>query len=253
MHYQPKLNILENRIILVTGASDGIGREVALTYASYGAHVILLGRNAKTLHNTKQAIDQLNKTPACLLLFDLEQANPKNCKELAEKIAICVPHLDGVLHNASILGDLVPLVKLNPTIWNQVIQINLHAVFYLTQVLIPLLLKSKAGSLIFTTSSVGRIGRASWGAYSVSKFAIEGMMQVLADEYKNCSLRVNCINPGSTRTKMRARAFPQENSNLLKRPIDLMPIYLYLMSDDSRYKTGISFDAQPKYQNNIFS
>ena len=124
-------------------------------------------------------------------------------------------------------------------------KINLDATFFLTQALLPLLLKSSAGSLVFTTSSVGRTGRAGWGAYAVSKFATEGMMQVLADEYKNQSLRVNCINPGGTRTKMRASAFPQEDADKLKTPADLMPLYLYVMGDDSRRKTGISFDAQP--------
>jgi len=139
----------------------------------------------------------------------------------------------------------VPLAELDPQVWQQVMNINLDATFFLTQALLPLLLKSDAGSLVFTTSSVGRTGRAGWGAYAVSKFATEGMMQVLADEYKNQSLRVNCINPGGTRTKMRASAFPQEDANKLKTPADLMPLYLYLMGDDSRRKTGISFDAQP--------
>ncbi len=150
-----------------------------------------------------------------------------------------------MLHNASILGEIVPLADLDPQIWQQVMKINVDATFYLTQALLPLLLKSESGSLVFTTSSVGRTGRAGWGAYAVSKFATEGMMQVLADEYKNQALRVNCINPGGTRTKMRASAFPQEDAGKLKTPADIMPLYLYLMGDDSRRKTGMSFDAQP--------
>ncbi|ALV92131.1 MULTISPECIES: YciK family oxidoreductase [Pantoea] len=245
MHYQPKSDLLENRIILVTGASDGIGREAALTYARYGARVILLGRNAETLQQTELAINQLNKQQASSLLLDLSVATPESCHQLAQQVADLVPRLDGVLHNAGILGEIIPLAELNPAVWREVMQINLDATFYLTQALLPLLLKSDAGSLVFTTSSVGRTGRSGWGAYAVSKFATEGMMQVLADEYKNRHLRVNCINPGGTRTKMRASAFPDENANLLKTPADLMPLYLYLMGDDSRRKTGISFDAQP--------
>ena len=245
MHYQPKSDLLENRIILVTGASNGIGREAALTYARYGARVILLGRNAETLQQTEQAINQLNKQQASSLLLDLSLATPESCHQLAEQLADWVPRLDGVLHNAGILGEIIPLAELDPAVWREVMQINLDATFYLTQALLPLLLKSDAGSLVFTTSSVGRTGRSGWGAYAVSKFATEGMMQVLADEYKNRHLRVNCINPGGTRTKMRASAFPDENANLLKTPADLMPLYLYLMGDDSRRKTGISFDAQP--------
>ncbi len=245
VHYQPKSDLLQNRIILVTGASDGIGREAALTYARYGARVILLGRNADTLRQTENAINQLNKQSACSLILDLAQATPARCQQLAEELAAQVPHLDGVLHNAGILGEIVPLAELDPAVWRDVMQINLDATFYLTQALLPLLLKSDSGSLVFTTSSVGRTGRAGWGAYAVSKFATEGMMQVLADEYKNHPLRVNCINPGGTRTKMRASAFPDEDAALLKTPADLMPLYLYLMCDDSRRKTGMSFDAQP--------
>lgn len=245
MHYQPKSDLLTDRIILVTGASDGIGREAAITYALYGAEVILLGRNPDKLKAVELAIARMNKRPARSFTFDLASATPENGRELAEAIGQQIPRLDGVLHNAGILGEIMPLAELDPQVWQQVMKINLDATFFLTQALLPLLLKSAAGSLVFTTSSVGREGRAGWGAYAVSKFATEGMMQVLADEYKNRHLRVNCINPGGTRTKMRASAFPEEDANKLKTPADLMPLYLYLMGDDSRRKTGISFDAQP--------
>jgi len=245
MHYQPKNDLLANRLILVTGASDGIGREAALTYARYGAEVILLGRSAEKLQLTKEAIGQLNQRPAHAVVFDLSDATPEQCHQLAGQLAQQFSHLDGVLHNASILGEIMPLADLDPQVWQQVMKINVDATFFLTQALLPLLLKSESGSLVFTTSSVGRTGRAGWGAYAVSKFATEGMMQVLADEYKNHALRVNCINPGGTRTKMRASAFPQEDASKLKTPADIMPLYLYLMGDDSRRKTGMSFDAQP--------
>ena len=156
-----------------------------------------------------------------------------------------MPRLDGVLHNAGLLGDIVTMDKQDPLVWQQVMRVNIDATFFLTQALLPLLLKSPCASLVFTTSSVGRQGRAGWGAYSVSKFATEGMMQVLADEYDSKHLRVNCINPGGTRTKMRASAFPEEDANKLKTPADIMPLYLFLMGDDSKRKTGISYDAQP--------
>ncbi|KKB05538.1 YciK family oxidoreductase [Pantoea anthophila] len=245
MHYQPKSDLLNHRIILVTGASDGIGQEAALTYARYGAEVILMGRNPEKLERVRTSINQLNKRPAHQVVLDLAEATPERCQQVADQLAQQFPRLDGVLHNAGLLGEIVPLAELDPQIWRQVMDVNLDATFFLTQALLPLLLKSEAGSLVFTTSSVGRTGRAGWGAYAVSKFATEGMMQVLADEYKSQSLRVNCINPGGTRTKMRASAFPQEDANKLKTPADLMPLYLYLMGDDSRRKTGMSFDAQP--------
>jgi hypothetical protein len=131
----------------------------------------------------------------------------------------------------------------DPDIWQQVMQVNVNGTFFLTQALLPLLLKSDSGSLVFTSSSVGRETR-KLGAYAVSKFATEGMMQVLAEEYQSRHLRVNCINPGGTRTKMRASAFPRRSAKL-KTPADIMPLYLWLMGDDSRRKTGMTFDAQP--------
>jgi NAD(P)-dependent dehydrogenase (short-subunit alcohol dehydrogenase family) len=245
VHYQPKDNLLTDRIILVTGASDGIGREAALTYARYGARVLLLGRNAQKLEGVASEIAATGKESPRYFLLDLEQATPERCQQLAEEVAAHVPRLDGVLHNAGLLGDIVTMEKQDPAVWQQVMRVNIDATFFLTQALLPLLLKSTSASLVFTTSSVGRQGRSGWGAYSVSKFATEGMMQVLADEYDSKHLRVNCINPGGTRTKMRASAFPQEDANKLKTPADIMPLYLYLMGDDSKRKTGISYDAQP--------
>ncbi|HCM1923182.1 TPA: YciK family oxidoreductase [Salmonella enterica subsp. salamae serovar 16:m,t:e,n,x] len=245
MHYQPKQDLLQNRIILVTGASDGIGREAALTYARYGATVILLGRNEEKLRRVAQHIaDEQHVQPQWFTL-DLLTCTAEECRQVAARIAAHYPRLDGVLHNAGLLGEICPMSEQDPQIWQDVMQVNVNATFMLTQALLPLLLKSDAGSLVFTSSSVGRQGRANWGAYTTSKFATEGMMQVLADEYQNRSLRVNCINPGGTRTSMRASAFPTEDPQKLKTPADIMPLYLWLMGDDSRRKTGMTFDAQP--------
>lgn len=245
MHYQPQKNLLQNRIILVTGASDGIGREAALTYADYGASVILIGRNEEKLKGVAQEIDAAGGIPARWYTLDLLTCTPETCQELAHRISTHYPRLDGVLHNAGLLGEVRPMDEQDPEIWQQVMQVNINGTFFLTQALLPLLLKSVSGSLVFTSSSVGREGRANWGAYAVSKFATEGMMQVLAEEYQSRHLRVNCINPGGTRTKMRASAFPTEDPQKLKTPADIMPLYLWLMGDDSRRKTGMTFDAQP--------
>ncbi|BCG09345.1 YciK family oxidoreductase [Buttiauxella agrestis] len=245
MHYQPKTDLLQNRIILVTGASDGIGREAALTYARYGASVILLGRNEEKLRSVAHELQTRYGSLPHWFILDFSTATPDDCQSLAHKLSGLIPRLDGVLHNAGILGDIQPMDKQDPQTWQAVMQVNVNVTFFLTQALLPLLLKSDSGSLVFTSSSVGRQGRAGWGAYAVSKFATEGMMQVLAEEYKQHNLRVNCINPGGTRTAMRASAFPTEDPDKLKTPRDLMPLYLWLMGDDSRRKTGMSFDAQP--------
>ncbi|MCA2026725.1 YciK family oxidoreductase [Enterobacter sp. K16B] len=245
MHYQPQKNLLQNRIILVTGASDGIGREAALTYAEYGASVILIGRNEEKLKGVAQEIEATGGLPARWYTLDLLTCTLATCQELAHRISTHYPRLDGVLHNAGLLGEVRPMDEQDPAIWQEVMQVNVNGTFFLTQALLPLLLKSDSGSLVFTSSSVGREGRANWGAYAVSKFATEGMMQVLAEEYQSRHLRVNCINPGGTRTKMRASAFPSEDPQKLKTPADIMPLYLWLMGDDSRRKTGMTFDAQP--------
>jgi len=233
LHYQPKKDLLQNRIILVTGASDGIGREAALTYARHGARVILLGRNEEKLRDVARTIASEGGAPT------------ETCQQLAGRIAEDYPRLDGVLHNAGFLGEVRPMEEQTPEIWQQVMQVNVNGTFFLTQALLPLLLQSDSGSLVFPSSSVGRQGRANWGAYAASKFATEGMMQVLAEEYQSRHLRVNCINPGGTRTGMRASAFPSEDPLKLKTPADIMPLYLWLMGDDSRRKTGMTFDAQP--------
>lgn len=243
MHYQPKRDLLNGRIILVTGASDGIGKEAALTYARHGASLILLGRNEEKLRRVAQQVNDEGQAARWFIL-DMATCTPEDCQQLASEIATTTPHLDGVLHNAGLLGDICPMSEQDPAVWNEVMQVNVNATFYLTQALLPLLLKSDCGSLVFTSSSVGRQGRANWGAYATSKFATEGMMQVLAEEYQN-RLRVNCINPGGTRTSMRASAFPTEDPQKLKTPADIMPLYLWLMGDDSRRKTGMTFDAQP--------
>ncbi|OTA14655.1 short-chain dehydrogenase [Xenorhabdus vietnamensis] len=244
-HYQPNSDLLQQKIILVTGAGDGIGREAALTYARHGAQVILLGRTTTKLQAVKQQVENDGGLPADIYTMDLLTVTAEECQIFAKNLAQRYSHLDGVLHNAGFLGVVAPIVEQPAKLWHEVMQVNVNATFMLTQALIPLLLKSTSGSLVFTSSSVGREGRSGWGAYAVSKFATEGLMQILAQEYQNTSLRINCINPGGTRTSMRANAFPDENSAKLKTPADIMPVYLYVMGDDSRNDSGISFDAQP--------
>lgn len=245
LHYQPKHDLLNNKTLLITGAGDGIGREAALTYARYGASLILLGRTKHKLEKVSQEIEILTGKTSEIYEIDLLTATLEQCQKIADSIAQKYHYLDGVLHNAGLLGVVAPIAEQPAALWHDVMQVNVNATFMLTQALLPLLLKAPHASLVFTSSSVGKKGRANWGAYAVSKFATEGLMQVLAEEYKNSNLRVNCINPGGTRTSMRASAFPQEDPMKLKMPADIMPIYLFVMSDDSIRKTGISFDAQP--------
>ncbi|MDF1762470.1 MAG: YciK family oxidoreductase [Oleibacter sp.] len=239
---------LKSRVILVTGAGYGIGREAALTYARAGATVLLLGRTAQALNDTYDMIEAAGLPQAAVLPFDLENTDEDTFIELAGLIAEHFEHLDGVLLNASVLGQRTMLDNYHWETWQKVIQINVNGQFALIKHLLPLLHKAPAdASVVFTTSSVGREGRAFWGAYSVSKFATEGLMQVLAQELENTSrIRVNCINPGATRTGMRAAAYPAENPAGVTEPADIMPLYLHLMSPESIGTHGQSLDAQPR-------
>jgi len=238
-------DLLRDRIILITGASDGIGRALSKEVARLGAQVILHGRNTAKLEKVYDEIEAIEgaKRPSIAVL-DLESANAEGYTTLAASIEEEFGRLDGLVHNASILGELFSIEQYDAVLWQKVMHVNFTAVFALTQVLLPLLKKSDDASVIFTSSGVGRAGRAFWGAYSASKFATESLSQVLADEHRNSALRSNCINPGATRTKMRLAAFPAEDRDALKTPEDILPSYVYLLGEDSKGVTGESFDAQ---------
>jgi len=242
--YQIKEKCLENKTILITGAGDGIGRQAALTFAQLGATIILLGKTVKKLEAVyDEIIAQGGKEPAIVPL-DMKGATKQNYLDMVTTIESQVGQLNGALLNASILGELSPFTHIQEKTWLDVMQVNVNAQFLLAQALIPAMQKSQKASLIFTTSGVGHKGRAFWGPYSVSKFATEGLMQVIADEYDDSNLRCNAINPGATRTKMRATAFPGEKAESLPTPADIMPLYVYLMTDDSLKVNGQVLNAQ---------
>lgn len=238
---------LENKTVLVTGAGDGIGKAAAITYAKAGATVILLGRTVSKLESVYDDIMLLNLKQPSIVPLDLQGAKLSDYDGLAATIEDQYKKLDGILFNASVLGNLCPFDQIKESEFQEVMQVNVNSQFLMTKATLPLLKQSKLASVAYTTSSVGRQGRSFWGTYSISKFATEGMMQVLADEYKNSQLRFNCINPGATRTKMRGKAFPGEDPKCLKSPYDIMATYVYLMSDISRGTTGQSLDCQPKH------
>jgi len=243
--YAAPAELLKNRIILITGAGDGIGRAAALSFAQHGATVILAGRTVKKLEAVYDQIEAAGYPQPAIFPINLEGAAPHDYEVVAAAIEKEFGKIDGLLNNASALGNRTPIENYDPSVWNQVMQVNVNAQFFLTQAMLPLLMKSDDASVIFTSSGVGRKGSAYWGAYAVSKFATEGMMQVLADELENTSnIRVNAINPGPTRTNMRAHAYPAENPNNLATPEQIMPAYLYLMGADSKGTNGQSLDAQ---------
>lgn len=245
-NYQAPNDLLKGRVVLITGAGDGIGEQAAKTYAKHGATCILLGRTVSKLEKVYDYIVANGGEEPAIIPLDLKGATPAHYEQMAQTISEQFGKLDGVLHNASILGHLSAFKDIGEEEWRDVMQVNVNGCVFMTQALIPVLKKADNASVIFTTSSVGRKGRAFWGTYAVSKFATEGVMQTLADEYKSSGLRFNCINPGGTRTNMRAQAFPAENPETLKTPEDIMPMYLYLMGNDSVTVNGESLDCQPK-------
>lgn len=243
-NYSIKDACLDNKTILVTGAGAGIGRAAAITYAKLGATVILLGKTVSKLEAVYDEIVALGAAEPAIIPLDLKGATKQNYIDMSATIAGQFGKLDGVLLNASILGELTPFAQMHEQVFNDVMKVNVTAQYLLAQTLIPTLLLAPNASLVFTSSGVGSKGRAFWGQYSISKFATEGMMQVIADEYDSTTLRTNAINPGATRTSMRASAFPAEDKNEIASPEDIMPLYVYLMSDDSLEVNGQTLKAQ---------
>jgi len=242
--YSIKENCLANKTILITGAGDGIGKEAALTYAKLGATVILLGKTVTKLEETYDNIVALNLAEPAIIPLDLKGATKQNYIDMSATIVNQFGQLDGVLLNASILGELTPFTHIHEQIFDDVMKVNVTAQYLLAQAIIPTLLLAENASLVFTSSGVGHQGKAFWGPYSISKFATEGMMQIIADEYDNTSLRTNAINPGATKTNMRASAYPAEDKDKLASTNEIMPLYVYLMSDDSLAINGQTINAQ---------
>ncbi|WP_107865900.1 YciK family oxidoreductase [Agitococcus lubricus] len=246
-NYQAPADLLKDRVILVTGASDGIGRTVAKTYAQYGATVILLGRDLHKLDHVYDEIEADGGAQPAIIPINFSSATLAEFEQLAISIENELGRLDGIVHCAGILGDITPLEMYNPDTWDEVMKINLRAPFMLTQQLLPLLKRAPDASLIFLSSSVGRKARAFWGAYSVSKFGVEGLSQLFAEELANTTaIRVNCINPGATRTAMRAKAYPAEDPIHVTPPSALMPLFLFLMGADGKGVHGQSIDGQAR-------
>ena len=238
-------NCLEDKVILVTGAGDGIGKAAAISYASHGAKVILLGKTLANLENTYDEITTKGYSDPSISLLDLSTADGNDYDDLKNNLAINYKHLDGLLLNASILGDRSPIEDYDISMWVQTLHVNLTAQFILVKTLLPVLHLSNKASVVFTSSGVGKVGKAFWGAYSVSKFGIEGLSQILSNEHSNDkSIRFNCINPGAIETKMRKAAYPLENPMNLLKPEDIMEKYLWLMSDDSSDIFSQSIDCQ---------
>lgn len=244
VNYQAPADLLKGRIIVVTGAGSGIGKVAALTFAKYGATVVLLGRTLSKLETVYDEIEAANFPKPAIFPINLEGAAPEDYEQLKVALDNEFGRVDGILHNAGELGARTPIGQYPLLDWNKLFQVNATAPFLLTRTLLPLLQMSADARILFTSSSVGHKGRAYWGAYAITKAAADNLMEVLADELEETRIRTNSINPGATRTEMRATAYPAENPASVPLPEALMSRYLFLMGPDSKDWNGLRLNAQ---------
>jgi NAD(P)-dependent dehydrogenase (short-subunit alcohol dehydrogenase family) len=230
---------LQGKIALVTGGGSGIGAAVARALAAEGAEVVVCGRRASALEVTRE---QIANSGGHALVAPADLANAEDIRRLIATVRGRFGRLDVLVNNAGILGPHARLADYPDDDWDAVVAVNLTAVFRVSKAALPLM--SRGGSIINVSSGVGRVGRAGWGAYCVSKFGVEGMTQVLAEELRDQGIRVNAVNPGGTRTAMRAAAYPDEDPETLPTPDDLVPIFVFLASAESEGMTGRSLDAR---------
>jgi NAD(P)-dependent dehydrogenase (short-subunit alcohol dehydrogenase family) len=243
--YRPRPGLLDGRVILVTGASGTIGSALAIASARLGARVVLTGRSVRKLEKTYDAIVAAAAPRPSIAPLDFEKADAVAYDALAGAIRDEFGRLDGLAHVGALLGDRSPIVHYDVPTWFRVMQTNVNGPFLLTRTLLPLLELAPDPSIVFTTSGVSVKGRAYWGAYAVSKFADEGLMQVLADELDTeRPIRSNSVNPGAVRSPMRAQAYPGEDPLRLKTAEEVLAPFLYLLGPDSRGVSGARFDAQ---------
>ena len=229
---------LKNKVILVTGANRGFGLAITMSLSKAGATVIMLGRDLGSLEYAYDAVVDAGYNEPILYPLDLEGATPENYQELQDNILDKFEKLDGLIHNAAILGAQMPIEQYDIKLWYSTLQINLSAPFMLTQFLIPALSKSEDARILFLSSSVGRKAKAYWGAYSVSKFGIEGFAKTLSEELEKTNISVNTINPGKLRTEMRRTAYPAEDSSTVPMPEDKSAAIVYLLSSLSPKMNG---------------
>ena len=235
-------DLLQDRIILLTGAANGIGQAVVKAMAAHGATTILLDRDVPGLEQTYDEIVAAGHPEPAIYPLDLQGAEPDDYTRMATTLADEFGHLDGLVHNAAQLGALVPFANFDNELWFQTLQTNLNAPYLLTMACLGLLNVSKDASIVFTADAAGRQGTAYWGAYGVSKAGMEIFMQTLAEELEaNTPIRVNSIDPGPVHTALRRIAYPAEDSSTLRSPADVTRAFLYLAGPESRGITGQQF------------
>jgi NAD(P)-dependent dehydrogenase (short-subunit alcohol dehydrogenase family) len=231
---------LKDKVAVITGASRGLGRALAIAFASEGALISICSRSNDIFY----IADQIKSSCSKCHVGKVDVSDYESVKEFIEEVHKRFGRIDILVNNAGILGVRTTIVDYPVDEWRKVIDVNLNGAFYVTREVLRYMIPQEGGSIIMVSSSVGRVGRARWGAYSVSKFGVEGLTQILADELKAYGIRVNSVNPGPMATEMRRQAYPDEDPKKLKRPEDIVDVFIYLASDESKDVTGMQFDAQ---------
>lgn len=249
-NYRAPADLLKNRVILITGAGQGIGRVAALAYAAHGATVILHGRRVEKLESVYDEIEKNGGVQPAIFPLDLEKAGDKDFESIAQAIKLQLGRLDGILHNAALMFGLTPLENQTLEQWLALLRVNLIAPFALTRACLPLLKASPDASVIMTSETHGHAPAAYWGGFAVAKAGLEVLVKIQAQEWEMLpNLRVNVAIPGPVHTPQRARTHPGEIKHALPRPEDLMPGYLYLMGPDSKAVSGETVFCQENRYN----
>jgi NAD(P)-dependent dehydrogenase (short-subunit alcohol dehydrogenase family) len=233
--------LLSGKVALVTGGSKGLGKAITLAYAREGAAVVACSRNPVNLREVER---ELSAVTCSYLLLPVDVGKPDQVRKLVDDSMARFKRIDILVNNASVLGPRVEVVKYPEDEWRTIVEVNLFGAYLVSKRVSQVMIDQRSGSIINVTSSVGRRGRARWGAYAAAKFGLEGLTQVLADELRLYNIRVNSVNPGALATEMRRAAYPDEDQSKLKKPDETMDVYLYLASDESLGKTGGAYDAQ---------
>lgn len=238
-NYQPDPALLKDRVILVTGAGQGLGRQAALTYAAHGATVILHGRRTPKLEALYDEIESRGLPQPAIFPLDLEKAGDAEFDGLANAIRDQLGRLDGILHNAAHLYNLSPLELQTGEQWMTTLKVNLVAPFALTKACLPLLKASPDGAVIMTSETHGHQPAAYWGSFAVSKGGIETLVKIWAQEWEIIPhLRINALVPGPVQSPQRTKTHPGQAKETLPPPESLVPAYLYLIGPDSKGISG---------------
>ena len=226
---------------LITGGSRGIGKAIAMAYAREGAKVFICARKRGVL---RKAAEEIRAAGGEVRWYAADISKANAVRRLVRQVCRAYGTIHILVNSAGILGPREPIIHYPVPAWEKVVKANLTAVFFVTREVLGVMARQKEGVIINLSSGVGRIGKARWGAYAAAKFGVEGLTQVVAEEVKEWNIRVNAVNPGGTRTEMRAAAYPDEEPMTLPTPEEIAPIFVYLASDESREISGKSFDAR---------